>query len=352
MTYQQALTILTSKQFQFSQARNYYQKIDRVNRFFLQCGNPQKQLKAILVGGTVGKTSTSYYIARLLRQARFSVGLHVSPHLQSPRERVQINEQYIRKQPFADLLGRHQKVIQKINLSYAETFFVLAVLYFWQKKVDYVVFEVGLGGLYDPTNSLDPTISAITNIGNDHSEILGQSNLAKLKEKFAITRPGRTLITGVTQPYLKSWIINQAKLQNMKVIFIQPSDNYQQNDLSIAQVVVKCLVRRPTLTACSQGEVGSLVTNLDIPGRLEWLTNRLFIDCAHNKPGLRVLKKYLSTHRIDGELIVAKPGSDKKDSAQFVEQVMNRLKYSQQIICATGSILAVGALRNQWHTIE
>lgn len=352
MTYQRALAFLASQQFQSSRGRDYYQKIERVNRFFLHCDNPHKNFELVLVGGTVGKTSTCYYLARLLQSSKCKVGLHISPHLQSPRERIQINEKYISKVNFSKLLSEYQPLIQEINLSYAETLFVLAIIYFRRQLVDWAVVEVGLGGLYDPTNSLDPIISVITNIGNDHGELLGKSNLAKLKEKFAIGRPGRTLITGVTQPDLKNWIINQAKLQNTRVIFIQPNDDYQRNDLSIAQAVVKRLATRSRPALRTQSKVGPLVTTLQIPGRLEWLSNRLLIDCAHNKPGLRALKKYLLTNQIDCEFVTAKPGGDEKDSAKFVDHVMNRLKYSHQIICATGSIFAVGALRDHWYPIE
>lgn len=352
MTYQSALAFLTSQQFSSNIGRDYYQKIERVNRFFLHGGYPQKNFQVVLVGGTVGKTSTCYYLARLLQSSRCKVGLHISPHLQSPRERIQINKKYIPKVDFSKLLSEYQPLIQEINLSYAETLFVLAIIYFRRQLVDWAVVEVGLGGLYDPTNCLDPIISVITNIGNDHGELLGKPNFAKLKEKFAIGRPGRTLITGVTQPYLKNWIVKKAKLQNTRVIFIQPNDDYQRNDLSIAQAVVKRLATRPGLALRTKSKVGPLVTTLQIPGRLEWLSNRLLIDCAHNKPGLRALKKYLLTHRIDCEFVTAKPGGDEKDSANFVDRVMNRLKYSQQIICATGSILAVGALRNHWHPLK
>lgn len=344
MTYQSALAFLASKQFQPNRGRDYYQKIERVNRLFSYCGQPHKDLKVILVGGTVGKTSTCYYIARLVQSMGFKVGLHISPHLQSPRERMQINEKYISRIDFSKLLSEHQPLIQKINLSYAETLLALAIIYFRRQSVDWSVVEVGLGGLYDPTNSLDPQVSVITNIDNDHGELLGTTNLSKLREKVAICRPGRPLVTGIHQKILHQWLKKQALVSQLMINYVPRSDDYQVNDLNIALAVYNIVVTPPW----SQNPN----INLQIPGRLEWLTNRLLVDCAHNQPGLRALKKYLSTHRIDCELIVAQPGSDKKDSAKFVDHVMNRLKHSQQVICATGSILAVGALRNQWTPID
>lgn len=343
MTYQRALGFLNRDQFVTTHGRDYYGKIDRIRYFLDMHGNPDQAMKVILVGGTVGKTSTSYYIARLLEKCGYRAGLHVSPHLQSPRERIQVNGRFIAQADFATLVDQFKIVAKKINLSYAEFLLAIAIIRFNQQKIDFAVIEVGLGGLYDATNCLNPVVSVITNIGHDHSYKLGRSNLAKLREKFAIVRPGKSLVTGITQPALQGWINKRAKRDQVVVKYIPSSNDYQYNDLTLALATAGLLM--------SKNQSLNHRINLQIPGRLEWLSNRLLIDCAHNKPGLRALKKYLLTNQIDCEFVVAKPGSDEQDSTKFVGHVMNQLKHSQQTICATGSILAVGALRNLWHAI-
>jgi len=156
--------------------------LERISYLLKLLGNPQDKFKSIHIAGTSGKGSTAYYLARLLQsssQKPIKVGLHISPHLVDIRERMQINGQLIKLTKFTKLIEDIKGPVESMKNSkvgfpsYFEILVAAAFLYFAQEKVDWAVVEVGLGGRLDATNVLNPALTVITNVGLDHTDILG-----------------------------------------------------------------------------------------------------------------------------------------------------------------------------------
>jgi dihydrofolate synthase/folylpolyglutamate synthase len=176
-------------------------RLERMRVLLRELGEPQEQYPTIHVGGTSGKGSTSAMIAAALSASGKRVGLHTKPHLQMPTERARIDGVPISKNAFGELLGEMLSAIERTALehgrpSYYETLLALAFMYFAQERVDVSVIEVGLGGLLDGTNVLLPQVSVITNVGLDHTDVLGETLEEIAADKAGIAKPGVPLVTG------------------------------------------------------------------------------------------------------------------------------------------------------------
>jgi len=158
--------------------------------------NPHQRLKIIHIGGTNGKGSTCHFVASVLKQASAKVGLFLSPAMLSFYDRIQINHHPIAPDVFRKLFFQLLPFIKKYQLHFFEIYLLIALLHFANEEVDYAIIEVGIGGRYDPTNIVQPIITAITNIGKDHREILGPSHQAIAFNKIGIQKAGIPLYLG------------------------------------------------------------------------------------------------------------------------------------------------------------
>ena len=178
-------------------------KLERVKNFLATIDNPQDSLKCLHIAGTKGKGSTCAFVAYILRQAGYSVGLYTSPHLSDFRERIRILwrqvpedfEGMISHAEIADLVERLRPQIESYNkyseygaLSFFEVYTSLALVYFKEKKVDFAVLETGLGGRLDATNVVNPLIAAITPISYEHTQKLGSTLREIAAEKAGIIK--------------------------------------------------------------------------------------------------------------------------------------------------------------------
>ena len=188
---------------------DYLRKHDPLERMRILLGlldNPQEKFRSILVGGTSGKGSTAYLISHILKTAGCKVGLTISPHLQKVNERLQINGEQISDSRFASLVSSLVRSIELMRTmrvgapSYFEILVAMAFVYFAREKVNIAVVEVGMGGEFDATNTLYPLIAVLTNVGLDHTSILGNT-----VEKIARTK------AGIIKKNQESRIMNQGK---------------------------------------------------------------------------------------------------------------------------------------------
>jgi dihydrofolate synthase/folylpolyglutamate synthase len=147
-------------------------------------GNPQTKFKSIHVAGTNGKGSTSHMLASILQSSGYKTGLYTSPHLKSFTERIKINGREIHEEFIIRFVNIIRPQIELLKPSFFEITVALAFDYFAQEKIDVAVIEVGLGGRLDSTNVITPELSVITNIGWDHTDILGDT-LAKIATEKA-----------------------------------------------------------------------------------------------------------------------------------------------------------------------
>ncbi len=197
---------------QFEEALQYMEGLLRFGwklgneRFDALCrrlGNPQNRYAIVHIAGTKGKGSTTALSAGILKRAGYRVGSYFSPYVFDVRERVQVDGEMISREDFARLvtLARpHIEALALTDLGQTTEFelkTLLAFLYFAERNVDFACIEVGIGGRLDATNLVQPTATVITNIGLDHTQILGDTHALIAVEKAGILKPGIPCITAV-----------------------------------------------------------------------------------------------------------------------------------------------------------
>ena len=177
MTYESTITYLYEQLPAFSRIGPAAYKPDLGNTIALcsALGNPEKEFKSIHIAGTNGKGSVSHMLAAILQQAGYKTGLYTSPHLRDFRERFRINGQMISKEWIVQFVEEVKPQMLQIKPSFFEITVAMAFRWFAEEKVDIAVVETGLGGRLDSTNVLMPELSVITNIGWDHSNLLGDT---------------------------------------------------------------------------------------------------------------------------------------------------------------------------------
>ncbi len=168
-------------------------------REFKQCisdlNNPQLDLRVIHVAGTNGKGSVSNYISTVLEWSKYKVGLYTSPFLITHNDRFRVNHQPISDEKLLFYINKSIPYWSKYNLTMFEIDTLIAIWFFLDEKVDWAIFEVGLGGRLDATNVVLPEVSVITTIGFDHMDFLGDT-LAKIAyEKAGIIKHNVPVVT-------------------------------------------------------------------------------------------------------------------------------------------------------------
>lgn len=175
--------------------------LERMQALLDHLGNPEKQFKCIHIAGTNGKGTLAAMTSSILTHAGYKTGLTISPYVLNFRERFQINGQMMAPRTLASLT---QKVLDAADAIIAEggegpvefeAVTAIAFLWFARQKCDFAVVETGLGGRYDATNVIPaPLIAAITRIGMDHTEILGDTLAEIAAEKAGIIKEGSVVV--------------------------------------------------------------------------------------------------------------------------------------------------------------
>ena len=198
MNYSQTLEFLYTSlpAFESKGASAYKPGLERIAAFCKHMGNPQRNFFTVHVAGTNGKGSVSHIIASVLQQAGYRTGLYTSPHLQDFRERIRVDGEMIPKQKVVNFVNKHHDKMVELELSFFEMATAMAFDYFAQSDVEVAVIETGLGGRLDATNVIVPIVSVITNIGMDHSDLLGDTLQKIAAEKAGIVKKSIPVIVG------------------------------------------------------------------------------------------------------------------------------------------------------------
>ncbi len=299
----------------------YEQLLDKFAR-------PHLQLRCILIGGTNGKGSVATYTAALLSHAGLKTGLFTSPHLQDPRERFVVDGEFILESELRSLEERIAKQTNPLQMNFFQYVTLLAWLFFIDKEVDIALLEVGLGGRLDPTNQTQPLLSAITSIGLDHTDLLGNDKRAILAEKLPISRRGATLVFAEQQAMLTTmaaqWC-NKHKtelfqfgrdywLRSRQERYCYFSSKVVGTPLGKASDANHVQINRATATALldrlSHGREVTADSNLEevlqqtcVPARLQSV-DHFVVDLAHNDDALAQLN---TTMKAPFDLILAQP---------------------------------------------
>ena len=198
MNYSQTLEFLFSSlpAYETAGATAYKPGLERIAAFCRHLGNPQRNFFTIHVAGTNGKGSVSHIIASVLQQAGYRTGLFTSPHLQDFRERIRVDGEMIPKQKVVNFVDKHHDKMVELQLSFFEMTAAMAFDYFAQSDVEVAVIETGLGGRLDATNIIVPILSIITNIGMEHTALLGDTPEKIAAEKAGIIKKSIPVIIG------------------------------------------------------------------------------------------------------------------------------------------------------------
>ncbi|WP_342436935.1 folylpolyglutamate synthase/dihydrofolate synthase family protein [Paenibacillus sp. FSL L8-0436] len=181
--------------------------LERIELLMEKLDHPHRKLKFIHVAGTNGKGSTCAFLTRVLIQSGYSVGTFTSPYITKFTNRFQYNGTDIPEDTLLELSNKLRPLVQEIadselgSPTMFEVATALAILYFGEVCYpDVVVWETGLGGRLDVTNIVTPIVSVITNVGHDHTDVLGDTLEEIAGEKAGIIKPGVPAVSCVSQP--------------------------------------------------------------------------------------------------------------------------------------------------------
>ncbi|MBM7689301.1 tetrahydrofolate synthase [Enterococcus ureilyticus] len=177
--------------------------LDRVEELLKRIDNPEIKVPTIHIAGTNGKGSTVTYLRCMLEELGLKVGTFTSPYIEQFNERIAINGRGISDDQIILYVEKYQALIKEMDqqpesagITEFETLTVMALDYFLDEQVDIAIIEVGLGGLLDSTNVVKPMLTAITTIGKDHTEILGETIEAIAFQKAGIIKEKIPVVTG------------------------------------------------------------------------------------------------------------------------------------------------------------
>jgi dihydrofolate synthase/folylpolyglutamate synthase len=303
----------------------YKKDLSNILAFTKVLNNPHLKFKSIHVGGTNGKGSTSHMLASILQEAGYKVGLYTSPHLKDFRERIKINGTCISKRKVSSFITKHQVFLEQQGLSFFEMTVGLAFHHFAQQKVDVAVVEVGLGGRLDSTNILIPELSIITNIGYDHTAMLGNTLPKIAYEKAGIIKENVPVVVGEYQEVVNEVFEQKAKDQKTritygsdytgKIPYYELRGNYQFYNVKTVLQSINTLKEIGWEITSKHVKTGlkKVVQNTGILGRWQVLQENptLVCDTAHNREGLQHTLQQISEQKFDQLHIVLGVVNDK-----------------------------------------
>ena len=316
MTYQETIDFMFSQLPMYHRigAAAYKADIQPTIDMMAALGNPEKRFRSIHVAGTNGKGSVSHFLASILQEAGYKVGLYTSPHLVDFRERIRINGDMIPEQAVTDFVESHRLMFNDLGLSFFEMTVGLAFDYFAREKVDIAVVEVGMGGRLDSTNVITPLLSIITNIGLDHTQFLGDTLEKIAGEKAGIIKDGVPVVIGETQPETTPVFLAAAAAHHAPITFADQhyvvddisryteelTGEYQKHNIATVLEAVEVLKKTSDFsiqTSDLQRGLARVVTNTHLHGRWQTIGEAPLTICetAHNAPGIDSMLGKLAT---------------------------------------------------------
>ncbi|WP_431123287.1 bifunctional folylpolyglutamate synthase/dihydrofolate synthase [Flagellimonas flava] len=313
MTYEETLDWM------FQQLPMYQQKgqvalknkLDNILAFSEVLGNPHQKFKSIHVAGTNGKGSSSHMLASVLQEAGYKVGLYTSPHLKDFRERIRINGKKIGKKSVKKFIKKHKSFFEHHELSFFEMTVGMAFHYFAKKQVDIAVIEVGLGGQWDSTNIIVPEVSLITNIGLDHTHILGDTLEKIALEKAGIIKKEIPVVISERQPETEGIFNIIAAKKDSSISFAEDTtiENYKTDLLGDYQIknikgvvsALKVLKGFKIRKRHIREGLKKVTDNTGLLGRWQVLGEHPYLVCdaAHNKEGLQLVLNQITLHKFE-----------------------------------------------------
>ena len=299
---------------------NFRSGLGRMKKAVDLLGNPEQTYPIIHVTGTNGKGSTIAFMRELFVNHGKKVGTFTSPHIVSIHDRICINGEPILDADFIRLADQVKAMEQRLlethdQLSFFELLTLIALVYFKEQEVDLVLLEVGIGGLLDTTNVVTGEIAIITSIGLDHQETLGDSLVAIAEQKAGIFKPGNSAVIANLAP--EAQLVCKKTATNLGVSLYQANKDfsfrngnfsssladfnhlilglegaYQEENAALAlQAFLLFMVQRNEKV--DQEAVRAALQATKWAGRLEAVTEHIYLDGAHNLPALERLVEFI-----------------------------------------------------------
>lgn len=330
-------------------------KLERVQATLATLGDPQRGCPVIHVGGTNGKGSVCAMLASILCSAGLRVGRFTSPHLEDWTERIWQEGRPIAPSTLSALLDEVRKAelaaLGEPGLGEFARLTVAAFLHFARTRPDVVVLEVGRGGRFDATNVVpEPLLSIVTNVTEDHADVLGPTEADIAWHKAGIARPGRILLTGARGPALAA-LERAASSLGARVQAVEPASyagpraggqriawggrvwdlglegTYQLSNAALALAAIPDLRERGLALADSAVEQG--LASVSWPGRMElWSSGgeRWLFDGAHNPAGAAELAASLARDCKDEPLVLVFGSMVDKPAARMLQVLAPRAR--------------------------
>lgn len=289
--------------------------LKRMRRLFEIFGRPEKNIFTVVVGGTKGKGSTSYFLSEILRQAGLKVGFYHSPHLEGPCERICVGGRSISKQAFAKGLFKIKSRLNVIarrrtqgrrsndNFTYFEILTLLAAVVFQEEKIDVAVYEAGMGGRLDATHVLPAKLIVLTPIHYDHEAFLGNTLSEIAREKAALLVPGRDLVMAPQEPEAKREILKIARARKCPVwpplykkeAKVRLLGDFQELNAAVAMRAAS-LIGKQRGFPIKDKDLLKGVQSHAWPGRMELIKGKpsVLLDGAHNPKSIEALCRNVS----------------------------------------------------------
>ena len=311
MNYKQTENwILNRLPFYQSQGSKAYKPgLDNIKSFIYHLNINIQDIKLIHIGGTNGKGSTCGYLSSIIQESGYRVGTFTSPHFFDYRERIKVNNNKIEKDFISKFIKTNHDIIEKLELTFFELSFGMSLSYYIEKKVDYAIIEVGLGGRLDATNIINPILSVITNISYDHTEILGNTLEKIAFEKAGIIKQNTKVIIGERDKDTENVFIDIAKKNFSEIIFASDyKSKFENSDIEYFNKNIKTVVqvcRNLNDEKINDNSIEKGILNIDLNtdfyGRWTVLNDspKIIFDSAHNESGFIHLSKQLSSLEYD-----------------------------------------------------
>ena len=303
----------------------YKEGLQNITEMCRRLENPQRNYFTIHVAGTNGKGSVSHILASVLQQAGYCVGLFTSPHLVDFRERIRVNGEPISERQVVNFVKEHKDEMVALGLSFFEMTTAMAFHHFSESDVEVAIIETGLGGRLDSTNIIKPILSVITNIGLEHTALLGSTIGEIAFEKAGVIKPEGPVVVGESAPESNEVFDRTAAERGSLLIYAdrewevvdseptgewmryhiqRPRDGrvqildldlmgaYQRKNIITARTAVSILRHHTPLNISTRAlveGVRSVVKSTSLMGRWQKLGSspRVYCDTGHNAHGLR-----------------------------------------------------------------
>lgn len=184
--------------------------LERTAALLASLGDPHRRYPVLHIAGTNGKGSVCATLETMLRAQGHRVAKYTSPHLVDFRERFLVNGTAIDEQYVVEFIARLTPSVERLEATFFEATTAMAFAWFAEQGVDIAVVEAGLGGRLDSTNVVRPLVAAVTSIGIDHVEQLGDTREAIAAEKGGIFKPGAGAVIGEPDPAIADLLREQA----------------------------------------------------------------------------------------------------------------------------------------------